>query len=317
MLRGSYATGEQPLALMALRAQDDQTLTAALATDPRRGDTGLGVDGPYVYKSGGDPGLDNMHASTVILGTVLTPFGADGARFGLDFSRIRLTGDAFGPSAALIMDHENAWPERVTRGPLSDADRANGYTAGPVTMIDTRNMNATDAKIEAFDLRAEWPLAFLEGRLRLYADATYHMHNVEQQPFRPDAERAGYRLGPLKWRANGGFDWSKDPWTLGANLQYFDSSLVTVQGPEAITNDLRVERQGSRSIPSQTYLDLHANWRLPLPGAGSANDLTLDFGIINVLDSTPPRESVSGGPGYSRYGDPRQRRFELVLSSHF
>jgi iron complex outermembrane recepter protein len=88
----------------------------------------------------------------------------------------------------------------------------------------------------------------------------------------------------------------------------------TVFGPD----DSMVIVQGSREIPSQTYVDLYTRWRLPL----REQDVTLGFGAINIFDEAPPRETIYAasavtGPSYSRYGDPRQRRFELVVSSHF
>lgn len=118
---------------------------------------------------------------------------------------------------------------------------------------------------------------------------------------------------------NGGFDWSTERLTIGANLQYFGSYLVLQQGQFPDNNAMNVEFQGSTRIPSQSYLDLHGTWRLPVRNLGPVDDLSLDLGVINALDKTPPRESssINLGPGYSRYGDPRQRRFELVLSCHF
>jgi outer membrane receptor protein involved in Fe transport len=319
MVRASYATGEQPPPLEALREEDEQTTTLPYATDPKRGGTKLGLNGAYLLKSGGYQGLKAVRANTAFLGTVLTPFGEDGLRLAIDFSRIRKIGDVLTLSPALVMAHEDFWPQRVTRGPLTVADRALGYTAGPVTVLDMRDMNGADLEVDALDAHAEWPLAFLKGRLRLYADATHHMNNREKELFQPDIQNAGYLNGPLKWRANGGFDWTRDPLTVGANLQYFGSSLVIQNGGLAGFNALQVQAQGSRDIPSQVYLDLHAGWRFALGARGQPGDLALDFGIINVLDKAPPRETsfVVTGPGYSRYGDPRQRRFELVLSAHF
>jgi hypothetical protein len=52
--------------------------------------------------------------------------------------------------------------------------------------------------------------------------------------------------------------------------------------------------------------------------------MKIDFGVINMFDKQPPRESSYslqqftgpqfGDPGFSRYGDPRLRRFQLTLS---
>ena len=320
MLRGSYATGEQPPLLSTLiELEPLMNYPSIGAPDPKRGGIDPGADGDLVLRFGGNADLRALRASTMSLGAVMMPSGEDGPRIAIDFSRIRRTRDVLSFLPADIFAHEDFWPDRVVRAPLTDGDRANGYTAGRVTAIDTRAMNGGVREVETFDLHADWPLMALGGRLQLYADATYHMHNVQKEPFEPDVHWAGYREGPLQWRANGGFDWSTERLTIGANLQYFGSSLVLSQGPRASTNDLVEQYQGSRSIPAQSYLDLHGTWRLPVLRFGPVDDLTLDLGISNVLDKAPPRESsfLYGGPGYSRYGDARQRRFELGLSTHF
>jgi outer membrane receptor protein involved in Fe transport len=260
----------------------------------------------------------------VFAGAVRTPLGRDGPRLAVDFSRIRKSDDIFiFTSFDIVMAHEDFWPQRVTRGPLTDADRARGYTGGPVTVLDLRATNGASLLVDALDVQAEWPLPLLSGRLRLYADATHQLNNRQQELFEPAVHYAGYLNGPLKWRANGGFDWSKDPLTVGANLQYFSRSLVLQAAPTSLSLDAidaqEVRYQGSRYIPSQLYLDLHAGWRLPVRAIGHAGDLAFELGVINVLDKAPPRVSslLAGGPGYSRYGDARQRRFELTLSAHF
>jgi len=319
MLRGSYSTGEQPPDIYALREDDEQMLTLPLATDPKRGGTTLGVEGEYLLKSGGNADLTAVRASTMFLGTVITPFGQDGARLAVDFSRIRKTRDVLVRSPDSVIAQEDFWPERVTRAPLTDADAAQGYTAGRVIALDTRAENGAGLEVDAFDAHALWPLPFSGSRLRLYADATYHMSNRTTALLQPHVQSAGYFEGPLRWRANGGVDWSMNGLTIGANLQYFGSRLVTVADQSALYNEIRVKQQGSRHIPSQSYLDLHASWDLPLPLTDSSKRVTVDVGIVNVLDKTPPRETslLIMGAGYSRYGDPRQRRFELVLSADF
>jgi iron complex outermembrane recepter protein len=316
MFRGSYATGEQPPTSDALISMEPLDFDFAYLPDPRRGGTSVGENGPYRVALGGRTDLKTIRARTLFLGAVVTPTGPDGPRFAFDFSRIRRTRDVFGLSIEDVLAHEDAWPERVTRAPLTAADRASGFTAGAVTAIDTRYSNGASLEVDALDLHASWPLLFLGGRLRLHAEATWYMHKLQKSPFQPDVQYAGYRDGPLAWRANGGFDWSTERLTLGANLQYFDSYSVLQQGLLSGSNDFNVQIQGSRSIPSQSYLDLHATYHLP---AEYLAGLTVDFGIVNALDKAPPRESafVFGSPGYSRYGDPRRRRFELGLSFHF
>jgi outer membrane receptor protein involved in Fe transport len=320
MLRGSYSTGKQPPTLTSMIELPPLTRTSSSTEDPKRGGTALGTDGSYLLRIGGDSTLKTVRAGTVFLGAVVTPTGRDGPTFAFDYSRIRRTRDVQSLFEDDVVAHEDLWPDRIGRAPLSDTDRASGFTAGRITAVDIRYANGGELEVDSYDLRAEWPLAFLGGRLRLYADATYHKRNVQKQMFQPDVVWSGYREGPLMRRANGGFDWSTERLTVGANLQYFGSSRIVQQGGvRAPGEELYVEIQGSPRIASQSYLDLNATWRVPSQGIGSLEGLTLDFGIVNVLDHAPPRESrsISFGPGYSRYGDARQRRFELGLSVHF
>jgi iron complex outermembrane recepter protein len=318
-VRGSYATGEQPPVLNELAELVPQTVTSSSVTDPKRGDTTLGADGAYLLRYGGNASLKSARATTASLGTIVTPSGKDGPRFAVDYSRVHRTRDLVRPDPAEILAHEDTWSGRIERAALTDADRANGYTAGRLTLLDTRIGNGGSVIVDALDMHASWPLPLFGGRLELYADATYHIRDTQKAPFQPDVESAGYRQGPLKWRANGGFDWSTERVTLGANLQYFASYLVLMQGTLSAQNGIVTEVQGSRSIPPQSYLDLHASWRVPGLDFGPLGAVAVELGIVNVLDKAPPREAsfIDLGPGYSRYGDPRQRRFELGLSAHF
>ena len=318
-LRGSYATGEQPPPVNNLRSSEILT-DAPLATDPKRGNTDLGSDGGYYYQFSGNPDLNTVRAKTAFLGAVLTPFGEDGARFAVDISRIERTGDFMLPVAQEVLDHEEFWPERIVRLPLSDTDRALGFTGGRIHTLDARGNNGGSLEVDSIDLRAEWPVEFLGGRLRLYADGTYHMRNVVKGLFQEDERRDGFRDGPLRWRANGGFDWSNAWLSIGANVQYLGNYRITLDDNETGGDDLYFMLQGSREVPSQTYLDLNATWSLPVPASWPVKDFSLNFSVVNVLDEEPPRENsfvFRQRFGYSRYGDPRQRRFELSLSTYF
>jgi iron complex outermembrane recepter protein len=259
-----------------------------------------------------------MSANSVFLGAAITPFGEDGPRFAIDYSRVRRKGDIIEIFSQEFFENEERWPDRIVRGPLTDEDVALGYTGGPVIALDARAMNAGSVESESMDLHAEWPFPALGGRLRLYGDVTYHMRNFHRVLLSQDFDHAGYFSGPLKWRANGGLEWSTADLTFGANVQYFGEYSILFAGNTL--PDLTAELQGSDHIDAQTYLDVYAGWRLPNPSFGPVRDLTLEFGINNVLDARPPRETTFGiwiTPSYSRYGDPRQRRFELVLSAHF
>jgi outer membrane receptor protein involved in Fe transport len=326
MLRANYATGEQPPPLPSLAEMG--TFTSGPGNeipDPKRGNTFLGAEDDYEIRLGGNANLQTARANSLSVGAVFLPAGADGPRIALDYSRIHRSRDLAEYSDGEIFAHEDQWPDRVVRAPLTDADRANGYTAGRVDLIDARVTNDGKSEVEAYDLSAEWPLALFGGRLRLYADATYHKRNDRLFRFQPDYSFAGYLDGPLKRRANGGFDWSKNDLTIGANLQYFGCTLVYTHdasdpGVISLPPEDAILLQGASHIAAQKYLDVYGSLRLPTRYLGAVDSFTLDLGIVNLLDEAPPRENTYlnvAGPGYSRYGDPRMRRFELGLSCRF
>ena len=319
MLRGSFSTGDVPPRLSSLSNVSEAALPALLIPDPKRpGDT---VDVSSIdYLAGANPDLALIHANTLFLGFMLTPSEEDGPRLVIDYSRIRRTNDIMAYFITDILAHEDFWPTRVTRAPLSDADRATGLTFGRITGVDARFKNDVASQMKSVDVRAEWPLDAFRGRMRISANATRYLSHVRSAPFQPDQDYTNSINGPLKWRANGGLDWAKGGVTLGANVQHLGSYRVTSPELSDAVNARFVAMQGSREVPAQTYLDLHASWRILALALRPAKEITLELGIINALDKAPPRQ-IPGlsfiSQGYSPYGDPRQRRFELTLSTHF
>jgi iron complex outermembrane recepter protein len=326
-LRGSYSTGETPppsADLIQTVSSIGSGINGVAADDPKRG--GRPIVGPMVVKSGGSPDLQTIQASTTAIGAIFTPLGEDGPRLTLDYSHIRKTGDVFVPSAQLVVDHEDSWSQRVTRGPLTAADQALGYTAGPITVLDASAENGAGLKVDTIDARLEWRRPLLGGRVRLYGDGTYYLRNVQSSPFQADVDRVDYLDNPIKLRANAGADWTFGSMTLAANIQYFGRYRIFPPTVTAFEIPEATSLQGGAWVSPQTYVDLHANWRHQMTLAGAPRDIEIDFGVVNVFDQAPPRESSfsldefglppnGGNPGYSRYGDPRQRRFVLTLST--
>lgn len=317
MIRASYATGRQPPRLENLISVESTGFSAYIS-DPKRGNSLFTGEGQYRLTSEGFPDLAPVRATTLSLGGAITPFGSRGPQLILDYSRIRRLGDFLRLNESFVLQHEDEWPERVVRGPLSAQDRAKGYTGGPLEAIDARGINGTDRRVEALDGRLEWPMRLLGGRLRASASATLQLRQVEKTRFQPARDIVGYSDTPVKLRANGGLEWARGGTALGANLQYFSRYRIeSSAGPSALV----VHYQGSPHVPAQTYLDLFASRRFDLGRnpAGGARSLVLDFGIVNALDAAPPRQTAQGfgGPPYSLYGDPRRRRFELVVSYEF
>ena len=151
------------------------------------------------------------------------------------------------------------------------------------------------------------------GWLHLYGGATYNFDYTETSVFGPSQQLDGGHDGPLKWRANGGVDWSLGTLTLGINVQYYGSYSLfsTTQAVDELNEAL----QGSDQIPAQTYVDLHVGKRFHV----DRTDLRVDLGVSDLFDTAPPRVNSidNGGYGVSGYGDPRRRRFELSISAAF
>jgi outer membrane receptor protein involved in Fe transport len=317
-LRASYATGEQPPSLFFLVDREDQA-SGSFAQDPKRGNSSVGQDGPFLHKTQGSPDLRSIRATTLSVGAVVTPLGGSGPRLSLDYSRIRRTRDFMALDDTLVLSHEELWPERVTRAPLTDGDRALGYTGGRILMLDARGTNGASLFVDTLDVRGSWWTRLLGGRLDLHGAATYQVKHTQRRLFEDDVERIGYYGSPLKWRANAGADWARGGTGLGANVQYFGRYRISSAGIPAPIDEQNAEVQGSRWVPSQTYLDLYFNRRLSFGSGSRLPVATLELAVINVLDASPPREAaaVTLGPGYSRYGDARRRRVEITLSSAF
>lgn len=313
MLRGSYATGERPPLLADLDPLEYES-GRYLLLDPKRGNAWFTDDGSYISRTNGSPNLGMVKADTLSLGAVFNPFGDNAPRLSIDYSRIDKSREAFYPDSDMILANEDLWPGRVAREPLTDADRALGYTAGPIILIDSTAMDAARVRVETLDGRLSWTVPALSGTLHVYANGTLQISNLLIEPFADPVERIPYYQAPLRWRANGGFDWSFGATSIGANLQYFDRYRIRLPGYGCCT-DSGVEIQGSEWVKSQTYLDLYASRRFRL----GRYEASFDLGIVNVLDQAPRREvSTAFDPSnYSLYGDPRRRRFELVLSAGF
>jgi iron complex outermembrane receptor protein len=306
MLRGSFATGATPPPVQYLVPEQ----FATVVEDPKRGDEFAFV--PIDY-GGGSLELKSVLASTTSVGFVLTPFGPRGARFSLDYSNISETHAYSFLDDTIVIAHEDYWPQRVQREPLTAADQALGYMAGPILAIDSRPTNGDSIDVQTLDAQFDWIVGLPVGALHLYGSATYTFHDMQKRLFQSTLNYYDAFDGPLVWRANAGADWSLGPWLLGVDVQYFGSYNANLS--EYSDPTITELFQGSQTIPAQTYVDLRISRRSHLKNT----DLRIDFGVDDVLDAAPPRVSsfLVGGPGYSPYGDPRQRRFELSVSALF
>jgi outer membrane receptor protein involved in Fe transport len=342
MMRASAASGVLPpvasqLGLSAIHYTSDPEVYAALTgqkvllttdrepSDPRRGGQPLGIAGAFDLVSGGSTSLQAERARSFSGGVVLTPLPR--LRVSLDYTRIDKRQEIVNfhsGDMTYFLAHEDQLPGRVTRAPLTDADRAKGYAAGVVTAIDTTSFNIGRTFIEAIDAQGDYLIPTQRlGDFRLRAAATWQPHlRRKADPESPVVDYVGYADGPLAWRANGGLDWSRGATTVGFNVSYHARYRVYDRLETAANAAVLTLWQGSPWVRAQAYVDLFATHQLTFGKVSGARELEVRFGVQNVLDSSPPvitRPVVFGFTSfnYSSYGDPRRRRFELSLVGHF
>ncbi len=324
MLRASIATGRLPPNIGELQ-QASTTVTSAQdnVPDPRRGNQRIGVDGPYVRVTGGSHAAKAQKGRTVAVGAVIDLSEHAGPRLSVDYSRIVTRGDitTFPLSAAQLLAAEAAYPNRVVRAPLTEADRRAGYTAGRVIQVDLSAINAGSTIAEAVDVSLDWRLPPSRlGSFRLYGVATWQpTFRYRRTPDRQMLETVGYADGLLRWRGNMGVGWARGPWAADLNAQYFTSYRVARADRTDPASAQFIRFQGAQRFPSQTYVDLAVSRRFQVRGsAGPLSELEVRLGVQNLFDRRPPIDAdPDNGRYYSPYGDPRRRRGELVIAARF
>ena len=291
--------------------------------DPLRGGNRLGSEAVVTQISGGSTHLQSERARSISIGVVLTPVALERLRLSVDYTRIDKRNeiiDFYYGDQAYLLEHESRFAGRVIRAPLTDADRAKGYTAGVVTVVDMTSLNVGKTVIEAIDAQLDYRIPTDEmGDFRLHAAATWQPRLTRRTSSQGAAVNAvGTIGGPLSWRANGGIDWQRGPLDLGIVATYYHGYRAGWGSEGAAAAAKAAVLQGGTRIPAQIYFDIYATRRVALPSSPAGlHSLDIRFGIENLFDHRPPALVGSYASNYSLYGDPRLRRFELSLLGHF
>ena len=323
LLRASYGTGFLPPSVgQIFRERNDSFFI--VGEDPKRNGESISVQGQVLF--GGNPDLQPEDSESWSVGAILTPRAFPGFRLSLDYSVIEKTDEILFADNQLILDNEDQLPGRVVRAELTQADIDAGFDVGRVIGIDRSLLNFANTESEALDVQID---QFIEtdryGDFRFYAVATRMLSVAQQFTAASDVvDRVGLDNGPLEWRANFGLTWTSpgSAWMLGWNAQHYDSYLVYGAESSDVVVEQSVLRQGSDTIPSETYHDLFL--RLDLDSLyttvnGLFAGVEVRVGIQNVFDKTPEaRAGFSPTDGrFSVYGDNRLRRFTVNLSKQF
>jgi len=320
--RVSWGDGFLAPNLNQLSVGNSFTSPGFLVTDPKRGNV-PGLTGPVVINQGGDPNLTPELSESISAGLIFSPQILPGFRLSVDYTRIKKSNEIGFLSFQQTLDFEDVIPGRVTRAPLTPADQALGYSGGVITTISNRFLNVASKQLTAYDIQADYTHKTDQaGEFHVYALATY-ARDFETAPV-PGAvpvDSVGFNFGPLEWRGNGGVDWTLGPWTLGWNLQYYSSYFGYSATSSAAQIASFVLNQGTNRIPSQSYQDVQVRYRIGPQAKGwrglLANTETT-IGVQNVLNDLPPSIATTiAFNNYSTYGDPRLRRYTIVVRKHF
>lgn len=316
MLRASYGTaflpptyaqlvpGNVSLVLSAGVPQTTQVI------DPRRGNTLTTVE----YTLGGNPNLKPQESKNLNFGAIFEPTFVPGLRVNVEWYRLEQENIILSPTAALILNNESRFPERVVRAAVEPGDP---YGVGVLTFVDYSMLNANRGETEGVDLSVNYRLDTDRfGTFNFGLSGTkvlnYKVQTAFNAPLTDIVDQVAY-AGPLQHRANAQLSWTLRNWSLGWLTNYFGSySQYSVGG---VTN--YTQAQGSNTIPKQFYHDLFAGYQFDT-GASLLADVGIQAGIKNVFDKVPPFDAYySASNYYSPFGDARLRNFYLTVTKKF
>lgn len=284
ILRASYASGAQ------LPPADQLASTSSMSTsfviDPKRNpNQPVYTEGWFRTVWGAPADLRPDQMRTFSAGAVLASPLLPRTRLSVDYTRIEGRGLMVAVNRgydAYILNEER-YPGAVIRAPLTDADRARGYTGGRIIEVRDLSENSGSSLIESVDMVAEHDLDLAGGRLGLSAALTWQPTLSQYIPPDSGAYKRTPDGGSPKWRGAAGARWSAQRFAAAATVRYIDANYPT-------------------ALPERTTVDLSLAWELP--GAPGAAETELRLGVRNLLN----RWSED---------DPLKRRLEATLIARF
>jgi hypothetical protein len=133
--------------------------------------------------------------------------------------------------------------------------------------------------------------------------------------------------GPLKLMGNATVTWEWKKMALGWSARYYHSYKVYgspgdpyYQTPTTVPLVLYTNAQGSYRIPPQVYNDMFARYSFG-ENTGHlgkwSHNLTIQFGVKNVLNHVPPFDAYYGPYYFSPFGDARLRGYWISITKGF
>ena len=310
-LRASHGTGFMPPGLTQIAGTSH--VGSLYVADPKRSGASELI-GPISFtNAGGNENLEPERSTSTSVGLIFTPPSWSGTRISLDYTRIEKHDEITRLSFQQIVNLEDSFPGRVTRGPNLPGDPP-GW-AGQISAIDASEVNVANSLVEAFDVQVDVEKSMGSwGLLHFYGVGTWQTA-LKSKVFADDpfGDRVGHSDGPLRWRGNVGVNWQLGDLQVGLNTQYYDSYKVYSSLATDSLKTYAVMVHGSDRVPSQAYTNASVGYRF---ANGPLGGLKLVLGLRNVFDKAPPIiGTLTPTGGYSTYGDPRMRTY--VLSAEY
>ncbi len=284
ILRAAYASGGQlPEPHMV---STTTSMSTGFVVDPKRNPSQpVYAEGWFRYVWGAPPDLRPDLARTYSAGVVLASPLLPRTRLSVDYTRIEgrdLIVQASRGADFYILN-EDRFPGAVIRAPLTDADRARGYTGGRILEVRDLFENSGSSLMQAVDMLAEHDLDLAGGRLGLSAALTWQPTLRLNLPADSGVYKRTPDGGVPRWRGAVGARWTTDHFAASAAVRYIDANVPT-------------------ALPERATVDLSLAWELPRSAGASETELRL--GVRNLFD----RWSED---------DPLKRRMEVSLIARF
>jgi outer membrane receptor protein involved in Fe transport len=315
-LRASFGTGFLPPDISQVGSYEFVIpQLGGFEQDPRRGGTEFIADHNEVtYITGGNANLRPERSRSWSFGVILTPRFVSGLRVSVDYTRITKTDEIRFPTGE-ILQLEDFLPGRVIRGPKLPGDP--DEWAGPILQLDQSYLNFAATRAQAYDIQIDYTNdAGAYGTFHTYLVATAQTELTRRLVLDPAVPPINYvgdgqADGPVRWTGNVGLDWNASPsLTLGWNAQYTHSYCLAFGCQQVIS-------QGAAEIPKQIYHDLTMSYAFgePRETLQMLTNTTVNFSVQNLFNEEPA--IIAEGLNYSRYGDPRLRRYSLTVRKSF
>ncbi|MEH3107704.1 MAG: TonB-dependent receptor [Sphingomonas fennica] len=278
------------------------TSTQGIVTDLGRG----GVQAVAPLTLGSNPNLTPEKAKTFTAGVVIQPRGGFLGRFraSIDYFDIQID-DAIAQLGQQNIVQRCQDGDQLSCSLITRAAPAPGEAVGAITNIRDvfQNVNRLINKGIDFELTYKQPLGAL-GSLDSRFLASYVKDLITVDAVGP-TERAGQTglrggtpPGIPDWTLDGLFTWNyTERFSFTTHVRYINKGFYNAAFIGAEQDGFTLTSPNSSNtnqVPSRTYVDFLANFRVP---TGGENSFTFFVGVDNAFNIDPPRRPGANGTG--------------------